>query len=619
MCVLGLLIVAACSDETGTVADAADVEGQDADVHGLSVEDASDAGAETPDAAVVEEVAPGAEVTDPVDPGPSPPQNCVAWADGAADPSQALFHPDCVLDVRVEMAPVDWITLRHQSRPLADVVGGDCLDSPPTSVFDWFEADVSVSGRSVTGAGVRKKGFFGSLSEDKPSLKVRFDKFVEDQALAGLGRLTLNNVIQDPGLVSACMGYAVMAAAGLPAPRCNFARVHVNGEDLGLYAHVDSIKKPFLARHFSSDEGNLYEATLSDFRPEFRQTWEKKTQVVADDWSDLDAAVEALQVPDAELLSALAAVFDLDAFYTFWAAEVLIAHWDGYAGNRNNSYIYADPIDGLFRFIPWGVDSAFLDPQPFIGGAGDLPTAVFAFGHLANRLYAHPDGRAAYAARMLELLDTVWDADGLEAELDRMEALLGDHLSEEAASALSAQLAAKRFWITHRDQRIRTELLAGLDAWEYPLVDTICWADGGTMTGTFDTRWGTASGDFFDQPGSINHDVPTLDFIGNVSSSARFGAGVTAGQAIIELLGNNTEGEYFVVYIFGPLDLFTPDTTQPLDWAVYSGVMGRIDLFEFEFVPLALLVDGVIHFEQASTYLGEPVSGSFEATVIQPP
>ena len=67
------------------------------------------------------------------------------------------------------------------------------------------------------------------------------------------------------------------------------------------------------------------------------------------------------------------------------------------------------------------------------------------------------------------------------------------------------------------------------------------------------------------------------------------------------------------------LDLFTPDTTQPLDWATYSGVMGRIDLFEFEFVPLALLVDGVIHFEQASTYLGEPVSGSFEATVALPP
>ncbi|MDP6947319.1 MAG: CotH kinase family protein, partial [Myxococcota bacterium] len=232
-------------------------------------------------------------------------------------------------------------------------------------------------------------------------------------------------------LVSACLGYHVMAQAGLPAPRCNFARVSVNGADLGLYAHVDSIKKPFLPRHFSSDGGNLYEATISDFRPEFRRTWEKKTHLVEDDWSDLDAAVVALETPDDGLIEAASAVFDLDAFYTFWAAEVLIAHWDGYAGNRNNTYLYADPIDGLFRFIPWGVDSAFLDPQEAIGGAGDLPDAVLAFGHLANRLYAHPDGRAAYVGRMQTLLDTVWDAEALVAELDRMEELLTPHLAEE--------------------------------------------------------------------------------------------------------------------------------------------------------------------------------------------
>ena len=113
--------------------------------------------------------------------------------------------------------------------------------------------------------------------------------------------------------------------------------------------------------------------------------------------------------------------------------------------------------------------------------------------------------------------------------------------------------------------------------------------------------------------------MSTLDFIGNVASNARFGAGPTEDQAVIELIGNNTEGEYFIVYIFGPLELFTPGTTQPLDWSVFSGLVGRIEIFEFEFEPVALLVEGVISFEAASTYLGEPVRGSLEATVIQPP
>jgi len=578
-------------------------------------------GEDTPDVAVDDIETPQGDVTPPPAPPNRPPavHNCVSWLDDAEDPSAALFDPDCVLDVRVEMSAVDWKTLRNQTRPLADIVQGDCLDDPPTEVFDWFEAEISVSGRTVSTVGVRKKGFLGSLSEDKPSLKVRFDKYVDDQSLAGLTRLTLNNMIQDPGLVNACLGYGVMAKAGVPAPRCNFARVQVNGEVLGLYAHVDSIKKPFLPRHFTSDEGNLYEATISDFRPEFRRTWEKKTNAVEDDWTDLDAAVAALELPDDELIAGLSAVFDLDAFYTFWAAEVLIAHWDGYAGNRNNTYIYADPVDGLFRFIPWGLDSAFLDPQLFIGADGELPDSVFAFGHLANRLYAHPEGKLAYLTRLEALLDTVWDAEGLSVELDRMEALLSEHLDDEAAQALTLEISAKRAWVTHRANRIRTEILLGGKPWTYPPAESICWTEGGTLTASFDTRWGTSGGDFFDQPGSVNHDVATLDFIGNVASNARFGAGPTEGQVVIELIGNNTEGEYFIVYVFGPLDLFTPGTTQPLDWTVFSGLVGRIEIFEFEFEPVALLVEGLISFDETSTYLGEPVKGSLEATVIQPP
>ena len=38
--------------------------------------------------------------------------------------------------------------------------------------------------------------------------------------------------------------------AGLPAPRCNFARVSMNGEDLGIYVHVEPVKKAFLRDNF---------------------------------------------------------------------------------------------------------------------------------------------------------------------------------------------------------------------------------------------------------------------------------------------------------------------------------------------------------------------------------
>ena len=53
----------------------------------------------------------------------------------------------------------------------------------------------------------------------KPSLKVRFDKYADGQQLAGLSRLTLNNMLQDPGYLTACLGYGVMRAAGLASPQ----------------------------------------------------------------------------------------------------------------------------------------------------------------------------------------------------------------------------------------------------------------------------------------------------------------------------------------------------------------------------------------------------------------
>jgi spore coat protein CotH len=557
---------------------------------------------------------------DVVDPDfvPAPPESCVVFTPDAQDPSAAVFDSECVIDVRVELEPKDWNTLRLQTRSILSVVQGECSAAPPEDVFSWFEADVTVGGQRVEKVAIRKKGFLGSLSADKPSLKVRFDKYVDDQRLAGLKRMTLNNLNQDPSLINTCMAYGVMAQAGLPAPRCNFARVSVNGSDLGVYAHVDSIKKPFIARHFTSDEGNLYEATLSDFTETFRGTWEKKTNETENDWSDIDAAVAALAMPDEELMPALEAVFDLNAFYTHWATEVLIGHWDGYAGNLNNTYVYADPADGLFRFIPWGADSAFVEAELFIGLEGKLPDGVYAFGQLAHRLYGHGEGRAAYVARMKELLEDVWDATALVEELDRLEELLAPHLSGSAQGALAPQIQVKRSWINGRAAVLQEELLEVSD-WPYPPRDPLCWLPTGSISGSFTTTWGSSGWDFLTQIGKITHDVALLDNLGNIAANARDGVGNTEGQAIVELIGNDLDGGFIVLFLFGDPELIQPDSSVPIDWLSFSGVIGRFEFLHLEFELIGILVDGTLSFEAASTYPGELVTGSFSADVIEPP
>ena len=61
------------------------------------------------------------------------------------------------------------------------------------------------------------------------------------------------------------------------------------------------------------------------------------------------------------------AVFDVDAFLTFWAVEVLVAHMDGYSGNANNFYLYHDPTSGRLRFQPVVIEGEHLGSVGVLG------------------------------------------------------------------------------------------------------------------------------------------------------------------------------------------------------------------------------------------------------------
>ena len=102
--------------------------------------------------------------------------------------------------------------------------------------------------------------------------------------------------------------------------------------------------------------------------------------------------VAALQDPTDAGLKALGEVVDLDRFLSFWATEVLVGHWDGYAGDRNNYHFYREP-DGPFVFIPWGTDDTFHlkdDPNPF-DNISNPPPSVLALTAIPNRLYNDGD------------------------------------------------------------------------------------------------------------------------------------------------------------------------------------------------------------------------------------
>ncbi len=540
----------------------------------------------------------------------------------AVDPRDTYFALDRVLEIAIEMAIEDWDTLRHQTRTFEDVLAEierHNLSQPFANIYDWFPATVTVDGETHAEVGVRKKGFLGSQSDSKPALKLRFDKYVDGQALGGvMERMTLNNSIQDPSMVNTCLAYQVFAAAGSPSPRCNFATVSVNGKNLGLYVHVEEIKPPFLGRHFDSAAGNLYEGTVSDFTSEFRGTIEKKTNEDADDWSDIDAVVAALQDPSAAGLETLAAVVDLDRFLSFWAAEVLVGHWDGYAGDRNNYHFYREP-EGPFVFIPWGVDDTFHlkdDPNPF-DNISDPPPSVLALSAIPNRLYNHPDWRGQYARRLQHLLDTVWNEDALLASVDAMAAIVQQHALPDTRAARAADTERVRKFILKRKGEILADLTPEPPDWPEPGGGA---PPPGALEVVFESTWGSNQRADPFAGGSATHLVVN-DMEESVEGVAVIVGPATPAEqevlpgadelASLTIFSVDPDGSVNGMTIVLPVAQLTPGATRVIGEDAIGGGVWTIPPGAAAPASFSPFTTGTLELTQAGTEPGAAIAGSF--------
>jgi len=549
---------------------------------------------------------PGAE-----EPGPCPPRD---------DPTQAMFDPERVLEVAIELDPADWEALRRQERNIFDLFAGDCLAEPFASPFTYFAATVTVEGVAVEQVGVRKKGFLGSLSQDKPSLKISFDEYVDGQRLAGMRRMTLNNCRQDPSYLKQCLGYQLFAEAGVPAPRCSFALLTVNGEELGLYAHVESVEPDFLARHFARDDGTLWEGTLSDFRSEWIRTFDQKTNRDAPDRTALEDVMAAVELPDEEMAEVLTDLLDLDAFLDFWAMEVILGHGDGYAGNANNFFVYHDPASDRLRFVPWGIDAILFDDNP--SGSPSGATGVLAVGVLARRLYLHAPSRANYVARVLALLDRVWDEDRLLAEVGRMAALVEPYLDPEVDVSFHDSVDRIRDFAAGRKAALEASLFPEPPPWTEPLRDPFCFELVGEVSATFSTTWDTLDTTDIFQSGSGTFTATVRDQqVTALAVGAAAGPGdeTNPDAALVLVAAYLPDGTFAILYLETSQALATPGADLPLDMSSADGLLLHLDpVISPEPQIVGILGEGVLHFGQASTTPGAVVSGSVQSPIWEP-
>lgn len=524
-----------------------------------------------------------------------------------SDPTAAFFAPDHVIEVQLTVAPGDWDKIRQEGGNPAVQMTGACQKGPLKVNYTTVPAQVAIDGQKIAQIGLRKKGFLGSASVAKPSLKLKLNHVDAKASHLGLDRITLNNNKQDPSHLHTCLALQLFAKAGVPAPRCNFAHVTVNGKDLGVYTNIESVGEPFLLRTFGDATGNLYEGQMSDFRPGWTETYSLSSPSAKPDRSDLQVLTQALVANDAELLKQLAAILDVDAFVNYWTMEAVLAAWDSYSSTQNNHYVYHNPKDGKFHFVPWGPDMTFGSDDPM---RLERPQSLSAWGAISHRLYQLPELQDKYRAQLLKNVDALMDPPTVLAEIDRMEKLIAP-IADPTDGQFKAAVDEVRLFVQARQNRMHAELDAGPLPWKHTPPPSPCHHVLGHVSGTFSTTMGsTAKGNPFEAGKA------TVALALNGTAAAAVAGGAAAGRDNLHIQIQNvvlSAAGGRIAILFIDRSEVGPGRTVALDGQHAFGVVGQIDLAKGKFSMIGMMSNGTIKLEAADLTPNAPLTGSFDA------
>jgi spore coat protein CotH len=365
--------------------------------------------------------------------------------------SVPIFNQATLHEARLDLDPSAWAALRE-----------NYLEN------QWYSANFSVDGVAVAQVGVRSRGD-GSRNEDKPGLKLEFDKYVPGQEYYGYKSLVLDNLWTDASGLRERLSFLVFEAMGIAAPVNAYARLTVNGEYWGLYALVEQVSKPFLQARFGEKGGTLFDY---EYQYAYRFEWmgpaqeryvplpfEPETNESRPDvGDDLVAFVEAVNsAPDAGYAAAMESWLDVNRFLTHVATENALAEADGIVGEHglNNFYLYQYDGKSRFVFIPWDKDNTFR--------AGSWPLYYHLDENvLTQRLTADPAKRAYYADTVVRACTSYvnprWLTPQLETAYQQMrQAMLADPHKAFTNGQFEAAVDGVRGVIAARENDVRAQ------------------------------------------------------------------------------------------------------------------------------------------------------------------
>ena len=343
-------------------------------------------------------------------------------------------------------APVTsaWAESSATKTPAAEGAG-DLFDNPKVLVLNieipaaalarlkadhktYVKATLREESKALENVGIRYKGNLSLPgSARKPSFTLKFNEFNSEHRFHGQRKLTLDSSANDPTYLGEVLANDLFRAARVPAARCTFARVELNGADLGLYVATEGVNRDFLGRHFDKTKGNLYEGDSNDVTDTLNKDSGEETK----DQPDLAALVGAARVQNPEQRwQRLEKVLDLPRFLSFAAVEVFTWNTDGYCLSPKKYRIYHDPASDKLVFLPHRQEQLFAKPEGAV-----LPEMG---GLVARAVLETAEGRRQYKEALGKLLASVVQGKALYQRITDLSQRIRPVLAQSDPSSLKA-------------------------------------------------------------------------------------------------------------------------------------------------------------------------------------
>ncbi|OFZ65162.1 MAG: hypothetical protein A3D92_19305 [Bacteroidetes bacterium RIFCSPHIGHO2_02_FULL_44_7] len=281
--------------------------------------------------------------------------------------------------------------------------GGFSEESPiyvPAQMFfegkQWYDVGLRYKGNSSLSTAY-------SQNIGKLPFRIEMDHFsnenpnINGQTFYGFTQLSLSSGFKDASVIREKVAADVFREFGVPAPRTAFYRVYIDHGTgpiyFGLYTMVEVIfDEAMLNSQFGNSGGNCYKpdgngARLNDPSLITSTYFPNKTNEGAslDDISELvSVLLSDTRTSNPSLWrSNLEAIFDMDTYLKYMAANMTMRNWDTYGLMTHNYYLYNNPSNSKLTWIPWDNNEAFMD-GPGGNGGGGMSALDFDFSNLQS-------------------------------------------------------------------------------------------------------------------------------------------------------------------------------------------------------------------------------------------